>query len=201
MFKVGDEVECISLEQWEQRAGCKIGGVYEIKEVTYPKSFRLKGRDYILQASNFKLVEEKAMEFKVGDRVKIAKGSQYYGADTSHNPEDVVGVIDYSSGDSITVDWPDGHNSYAPEDLELVEEERFDLSTILPPQDMEGGRKIDTIKWSVGKRKRKGKNTIVCTPARGNPLVVGCVDDEHQLCAILLQLKKETEEGLNELPF
>lgn len=64
-------------------------------------------------------------KFKVGDKVKIVKGSEYdEGIDS--NPSDTVGVIEaLRTGNRYlySVKWPRGSNNYRPEDLTLAESE------------------------------------------------------------------------------
>jgi hypothetical protein len=63
--------------------------------------------------------------FKVNDRVKIAKTSQYYGeSDDTSNPMNGVGtIIKMQDGYlGIIVEWDNGHdNSYDASDLELAD--------------------------------------------------------------------------------
>jgi len=62
--------------------------------------------------------------FKVKDRVKIAKTSQFYGEiDSNTNPMNEVGTISETAGGDlgIYVNWDNGrYNSYNGCDLELV---------------------------------------------------------------------------------
>jgi hypothetical protein len=62
--------------------------------------------------------------FKVKDRVKIAKTSQFYGEiDSNTNPMNEVGTISEIAGGELGtyVNWDNGrHNSYNECDLELV---------------------------------------------------------------------------------
>ena len=75
-------------------------------------------------------MEEEENKFKVGDRVKIAKSSQYYKLNTDSNPRNVVGTITYFSPYSITVDWDNKKsNGYMPYDLVL--EDSMTLNEIL----------------------------------------------------------------------
>lgn len=63
-------------------------------------------------------------KFKVGDKVKIVKGSEYdEGRD--YNPSDTVGTISEVRHEleyRYMVEWPQGKNAYRPEDLELAED-------------------------------------------------------------------------------
>jgi hypothetical protein len=71
-----------------------------------------------------------ASKFKVGDKVKIKKGTRFYGADDeSSNPKDMVGEITRVEKPSerlnIKVKWQNGAiNSYDTKDLELVSQEQ-----------------------------------------------------------------------------
>ena len=69
---------------------------------------------------------EKNYEFRVGDKVKILKGSEYY-AGTENNPKDITGTvirIDEECKHPIYVVWGNGWgNCYRDYDLELVTEE------------------------------------------------------------------------------
>ena len=65
-------------------------------------------------------------KFKVGDKVKISKDSEYYGVDATYNPADKVGTVievqkaDYSSRLKVKVLWDKESNisnTYAHEDL------------------------------------------------------------------------------------
>lgn len=65
--------------------------------------------------------------YKVGDKVKINKGSNYYGIHDDHNPAESVGTItevldpDHENH-CITVRWKGYHtNVYKPTDLEPAE--------------------------------------------------------------------------------
>lgn len=67
------------------------------------------------------------MKFNVGDKVRIAKTSEYYyGDSTSSNPKDIEGIVtDNDRGDGhdfpYLVTWDNGtDNSYQESDLELV---------------------------------------------------------------------------------
>ena len=65
-------------------------------------------------------------KFKVGDKVRIAKSSKYYGGDTEVNPKDVEGEVirvnNNSTDYKYSVAWgKKGSNSYRDSDLELVE--------------------------------------------------------------------------------
>ena len=68
------------------------------------------------------------MKFKVGDKVKISKFSEYYGRGTAYNPSNVKGVViwdnlsDDMRGFMYRVRWPEGENSYRYKDLEAWEE-------------------------------------------------------------------------------
>jgi hypothetical protein len=63
------------------------------------------------------------MKFKKGDKVKIREDSSYYGIHIYHNPINQIGIIkgiDARCGETcwgIRVEWPNGKNSYNPEDL------------------------------------------------------------------------------------
>jgi len=63
--------------------------------------------------------------FRIGDKVRIRKDSDYYGNGRS-NPKGTVGVIHLDQRDreySYSVDWLNGYlNSYREYDLELAEE-------------------------------------------------------------------------------
>lgn len=65
-----------------------------------------------------------AKQFKVGDKVKIHKSSEYYKWNTSTNPKDVEGTITSTTagvGHSIRVQWTgSAQNVYRPADLKLV---------------------------------------------------------------------------------
>lgn len=72
---------------------------------------------------------EKNYGFKVGDKVKIRKDSEYYGECVISNPAERVGYIERmdskqdSSHHFIKVSWGDSYNAYRADDLELVKEE------------------------------------------------------------------------------
>jgi len=68
-------------------------------------------------------IKTEDMKFKVGDKVKIVKTSQYYRDNDVHNPK-TVGVIESASEYTILVKWEEGlpSNSYGESDLELVHE-------------------------------------------------------------------------------
>jgi len=58
-------------------------------------------------------------KFNIGDKVKIAKSSKYYGEDPWHNPSDVEGTVREYGGLGIRVQWKNaGLNSYTEADLE-----------------------------------------------------------------------------------
>jgi hypothetical protein len=70
------------------------------------------------------------MQFKVNDKVRISKQSEYYNHNTGNNPKDIIGTIEhitYSANGNIPYDslcirvnWSNGgSNSYAIQDLEL----------------------------------------------------------------------------------
>lgn len=64
------------------------------------------------------------VEFKVGDKVKIEKSSEYYSDDWCLNPSDEVGTvievrIARITGYTIRVQWKAGVNVYRPEDLKM----------------------------------------------------------------------------------
>lgn len=68
-----------------------------------------------------------AKQLKIGDKVKIKKGSEYFGRNTATNPAGVEGVVlsveaEYRPADShtIRVQWPNGTNSYRRSDLKLA---------------------------------------------------------------------------------
>lgn len=65
---------------------------------------------------------------KVGDKVKIAKDSEWYNSGIPENPINTVGEI-YQMSDGylgIFVEWSNGtSNSYNPEDLVLAEKESY----------------------------------------------------------------------------
>lgn len=64
-----------------------------------------------------------AKQFKVGDKVKIRKSSEYYSYGTSSNPADVEGTVNSVSagaGHPIRVQWPGSQsNVYRLKDLKL----------------------------------------------------------------------------------
>ena len=80
-------------------------------------------------------------DFKVGDKVRIKKGSGYYQEERPCNPRGVVGVVisDTTTPLRYRVDWGNGQlNSYSDGDLELVEtnvgidmEKKYKLKTRL----------------------------------------------------------------------
>src|SRR5690606_11618853 len=66
---------------------------------------------------------EKNYEFKVGDKVKIREGSEYYRG-TENNPKGTTGTVIRVWKHPIYVDWGNGlENCYRAFDLELVNEE------------------------------------------------------------------------------
>lgn len=73
-------------------------------------------------------------KFKAGDRVRIAKSSEYYGDSSCYNPKDIIGTVNsYRKGriEAFTtkVDWDNGtNNSYRDADLELVVTEPKELT-------------------------------------------------------------------------
>ena len=85
-------------------------------------------------------------DFKVGDKVRIKKGSGYYQEERPCNPRGVVGVVisDTTTPFRYRVDWGNGQlNSYSDGDLELVEtnveidmEKKYKLKTELSLQDI-----------------------------------------------------------------
>lgn len=59
--------------------------------------------------------------FKVGDRVRIRKDSEYYGMDVKTNPADVDGVVNKVGERCIYVLWDTGRtNSYLHRDLKYA---------------------------------------------------------------------------------
>ena len=70
---------------------------------------------------------EKSIEFKVGDKVKIRKDSEYYCDDDDTNPKDTEGVVKslhLSYDHPVRVNWSNGdYNYYRNVDLELVEKD------------------------------------------------------------------------------
>ena len=83
------------------------------------------GKYWAIRQEYLEVVKEEKSELKVGDRVKIAKTSEYYNA-SKNNPANVEGTItetgriakyDYASLD-LEVKWDNGEeNNYNPEDL------------------------------------------------------------------------------------
>lgn len=69
-FKAGDKVECVDNDGYESLL--EVGRVYEVvnsdRDFTTIK-YNSSSKTYSFYHSRFKLVEEKPMEFKVGDRV------------------------------------------------------------------------------------------------------------------------------------
>ena len=68
-----------------------------------------------------------ANKFKVGDAVMISTSSEYYGLNSTNNPQDVRGVLTGITGEAGSlpywVDWSNGGtNSYEASDLILVGE-------------------------------------------------------------------------------
>ncbi len=61
------------------------------------------------------------MRFNVGDIVRIAKSSQYYGDDREWNPKDTDGAIRYiDEDDGAVVHWNNGERCwYEENDLKL----------------------------------------------------------------------------------
>lgn len=65
------------------------------------------------------------MKFKITDKVRIRKGTRYYGTYPIYSPADTVGTVSGTSsyGRLIEVEWPGGcFNHFRPSDLELDEE-------------------------------------------------------------------------------
>lgn len=81
-------------------------------------------------------------KFKVGDKVRIKKGTRYYGENVTFNPRDVTGkVTDLVNTPEYKyrVEWPSGAtNIYSDSDLELVIEDimekKYKLETELDLQ-------------------------------------------------------------------
>lgn len=118
--------------------------------------------------------------FKVGDRVKIRKDSEYYG-DSDKNPKDIEGTIIeiVPKGNlNIRVEWDNNSkNSYASKDLELVKQTKgiiaidAELERVVEVIDIHEkfASKKDTI-WNIDE-----KDNLTDKQSRRNLFVVGDV--------------------------
>jgi hypothetical protein len=64
----------------------------------------------------------------VGDKVMIAKNSQYYNRCTPDNPRNIIGVIIEIGDFIIRVIWDNGeYNTYSKKDLVLIKNNIYEL--------------------------------------------------------------------------
>ncbi len=130
-FKIGDNIKRIKTDNMSLSIG-DVTTVTSIKFMTDRGKWEINNNWW---AENFELVE-----FKIGDKVKIRKDSEYYGAG-GNNPKERTGIIRSFSGQEppIRVDLdslnPNYHAYYNDHDLELVTEEK----------DFTGSKQSDTI--------------------------------------------------------
>ncbi len=100
-------------------------------------------------------METLTREFKIGDKVRIRKSSQFYKCNTSYNPRNKIGVIIDTNNHGVLnlrVDWSDDrsgkpNNSYMDEDLELVESIINYSIPGTPMPDLKKGTRIRVIHW------------------------------------------------------
>lgn len=92
-----------------------------------------------------------AKQFKVGDKVKIRKSSQFYGKHRTMNPADVEGIITETSRSisfPIRVQWPGEKifNGYRVDDLKLVKVKAPKAGEEKHYEDSEGDNlEVDTV--------------------------------------------------------
>lgn len=92
-FKVGDRVKVV-----RQILGLKFGSIYTITSISDCGNFyRVNGKTSGNPESYFKLVEEKQMKFKVGDKVRITGNTN-----GSRNEVGDIGFVTHCSGDDST---------------------------------------------------------------------------------------------------
>lgn len=120
---------------------------------------------------------EKNYEFKVGDKVKIREGSEYYWG-TENNPKGTTGTVVRVWKYPIYVDWGNGmENCYQEFDLELVNEEF--PKNVLPKDDIRSIRdRIYQIEDELAKLQQEKESLVTLLKEEGFILVKNVVENE-----------------------
>ncbi len=123
-YKVGDQVICVK-GSGEKGSGWELNHIFTIDRIEEVGNSHIlwggKGGNGVLLNNVMPYTE-----LKVGDKVKIAPTSEYYGRDSRSNPAEEIGIISRlrkSDDYFYNVEWKDGGNAYRHSDLILVSSE------------------------------------------------------------------------------
>jgi hypothetical protein len=128
MFKVGDKVRCIDDEDsnntiWKPKYNLVKGRIYTVTELNAGTDIFVSGNDVSWRKTRFELVKEETM-FKVGDKVKCVKPSQFFGDLVKDQIYTVIKIVEAADTTDNNVILEGILSPWMANRFELVKEEK-----------------------------------------------------------------------------